>query len=109
MRWRYFFSFNDKILIIYNLLDFDCPDGSDESEEKHNCLDRPCRENEFKCDSGVRNRLHTKCIRLSAVCDGYPHCVNSEDETKTNCTRRACKSNEFQCNNGLCVNAAYKW
>lgn len=52
-------------------IDRDCPDNSDEDEDRHNCQNRPCRSNEFRCESGVRGRVHTKCIRKGLVCDGY--------------------------------------
>ena len=83
--------------------DRDCADNSDEDVERHNCLDRECKEGEFRCESGVRGRPTTKCIRIGSTCDGYPHCVNAEDELRANCTRRQCRSNEFSCQNGLCI------
>lgn len=92
-------------------VDRDCgsEDNSDEDSNRHNCLDRPCRPGEFRCESGVRSRNTTKCIRMGLACDGYPHCVAAEDETNQNCTKRDCRANEFKCQNGLCINAQYKW
>ena len=90
------------------LKDNDCGDNSDEDVNRHNCLDRPCRSGEFRCESGVRSRNSTKCIRANLRCDGYPQCVRGEDELE-NCTRRECGANEFKCTNGLCVNANYVW
>jgi hypothetical protein len=57
-------------------------------------VNRACRSDEFRCESGVRGRNTTKCIRRGMVCDGWPSCINAEDEL--NCTRRQCNRNEFQ-------------
>ena len=62
------FLFEKKIFC--SLEDRDCPDNSDEDEDRHNCQNRECHSNEFKCESGVRGRVHTKCIRRGQVCDG---------------------------------------
>jgi hypothetical protein len=45
-------------------------DNSDEDEERHNCLNRPCKADEFRCESGVKGRARTKCIRRGLLCDG---------------------------------------
>lgn len=56
-------------LKIFYFLDRDCLDGSDEDEEYHNCQNRQCKSDEFRCESGVRNRPHTKCIKIGQTCD----------------------------------------
>lgn len=89
--------------------DNDCGDGSDEDNVLHNCYERECKSDEFRCESGVKWRNYTKCIKKHLVCDGYPHCNKAEDELKANCTTRVCRNNEFNCNNGLCINNLYKW
>ncbi|XP_064475155.1 prolow-density lipoprotein receptor-related protein 1-like [Ornithodoros turicata] len=77
----------------------DCSDGSDEAP---GCRDRPCSENEFKCNSTGQ------CVPRSWICDGVGDCLDSSDEhADLNCPVVNCKDTEFKCLNQACIPASY--
>ncbi|XP_023231135.1 low-density lipoprotein receptor-related protein 1B-like [Centruroides sculpturatus] len=75
----------------------DCPDHTDESKI---CITRPCRENEFRCNSTGQ------CIPQTWVCDGENDCGDqeaSDEHPAHGCPVSMCKPNEFQCLNFVCI------
>lgn len=77
----------------------DCSDGSDEPP---GCRDRPCAENEFKCNSTGQ------CVPRSWICDGVGDCLDSSDEhADLKCPVRKCKDTEFKCLNQVCIPESY--
>lgn len=77
--------------------DFDCKDGSDESELK----DGPCNASQ-NCTNLGKNALRCdgdRCIIGSAVCDGVTTCADASDEDPELCTHVDCSddSKYFQC------------
>lgn len=56
---------------------FDCPDGSDESDDLCRMAGK-CAPDELRCKDG-------SCIQLIKFCDGNADCKDSSDEP-TNCT-----------------------
>lgn len=72
----------------------DCLDGSDESYE-HGCVKPPfrCPDNQWLCPD-----VTERCVNLTNVCDGTPHCPNGADEGE------GCDLNECKHQNGLCSN-----
>ncbi|XP_067123645.1 low-density lipoprotein receptor-related protein 1 isoform X3 [Centruroides vittatus] len=75
----------------------DCPDHTDESKI---CTTRPCRDNEFRCNSTGQ------CIPQTWVCDGENDCGDqeaSDEHPAHGCPVSMCKPNEFQCLNFVCI------
>ena len=77
--------------------DFDCEDGSDESE----CESKPeteCQSGTFRCRDGF-------CVPLAQVCNGAPNCPDGSDEdTNSTCIADTlpCQENGLPCQH-LCV------